>query len=417
MMPVTESDIAASFVAQPGLYIHVPFCQSICPFCPYNKTLFKQDLTESYFTALQLEASRYIGHLSKPFTSLYIGGGTPTLCLDDLACLLEEISFEGECGIEVLPNHATAVNVDKMLQMGVNYISLGAQSFNDEMLHYLGRANKAADNYRALENLTGRFDCIDVDLIFDVAFDQEEIFLNDAVTCFKAGVEQLSTYPLMRFGYAPFGKKCHYPRFEHEVLEKLAKLAGDHGYERRSVWTFNRIGTPNYTSITREFYLGIGAGAASYTGTSFLVNHFGLEPYLKKLEEGVLPVARCAELGEFKSALYYLFWQCYTGAINLRRAEDCLPATRLLFPIIKLLAWAGQLRIEGESARLTQQGYNNYHDLERWVTYRFIEPLWEDLMLEHGSASMDITRNVRLGGRFWRHLANIKPVHLIQEGD
>ena len=408
---IAGSDVVGSFLAPPGLYVHVPFCLSFCPFCPYNKTIFQETLTEGYFAALSQEARQYLDHIDKPFTSLYIGGGTPTLCLHQLASLLATIPVEGERAIEVLPNHSIPENVSRMRDMGINYISLGVQSFSDEMLRHLGRPHAAEDNRRALDNTLGQFECIDVDLIFDVAYDRQDIFIDDALTCFQVGVDQLSTYPLMRFGYTPFGKSRHYPRKEHEVLKRLEGLAQAHGYERRSVWTFNRINSPNYTSVTREFYLGIGAGAASYTGTQFLVNHFGLQPYIRKLHQGKLPVARRATLGRLKSALYYLFWQFYTGSIGLDRFTECFPAERRLRALIGTLVWTGHLRIEQGQAYLTRQGYDRYHDLERWVTYHFIEPLWEDMMQEHNSQA-DAPRTPGIMGRFWRRVADVRPVEV-----
>ena len=93
-------------------------------------------------------------------------------------------------------------------------------------------------------------------------------------------MDQVSTYPLMRFGYTPFGSARHARRREHEVLAEASRLAGAHGYQRRSVWTFNRPASPSYTSITRRRFLGLGAGASSFLGRDFLVNHFGVETYI-----------------------------------------------------------------------------------------------------------------------------------------
>ncbi len=82
-----------------------------------------------------------------------------------------------------------------------------------------------ADNIRALENMAGQFACVDVDLIFDVAFQDSGVFLHDVETCLRSGVDQISTYPLMRFGYTPFGKAAHRPAKEHEVLRAVQALA------------------------------------------------------------------------------------------------------------------------------------------------------------------------------------------------
>jgi oxygen-independent coproporphyrinogen-3 oxidase len=375
--------INKSFKGQRGLYLHVPFCTSICPFCPYNKVLYEQQLAVEYFKALCKELDHYQQTTATPFSSLYIGGGTPTLCLDELKKIMEKVSVSGEIAIEVLPNHATKTNISHLKRMGVNYLSLGVQSFNQGVLDHLGRPNTATDNEAALETVQGQFDCVDVDLIFDIAFEDGSIFLSDLERCLKAGVEQVSTYPLMRFGYTPFGKSRHTPKHEHKLLHEAESITRQYGYERRSVWTFNRVDSPSYTSITREFYLGCGAGAASYTGSLFYVNHFSVPGYIQALDSGNLPIARTARLSKRKAAAYYLFWQAYTGKVDLNRFRNLYPEEQVLNHLLATLCKAGLFRQEGDVLVLTKRGHERYHDLERWVTYHFIEPLWGEMMYEH----------------------------------
>jgi oxygen-independent coproporphyrinogen-3 oxidase len=372
-----------SFRAPPGLYIHVPFCSQICPFCPYNKILFETGVAGRFFAALSGETDAY-GQLAKePFRSLYIGGGTPTLCISELSKLLPRIAVSGEIAIEVLPNHASRDRLSEMRDIGINYVSLGIQSFDQRMLEYLRRPNSASENSAALENAVGMFDCVDIDLIFDVSFNDQNVFLADLGRCFETGVEQVSTYPLMRFGYTPFGKTRHDPKTEHAHLARAAELAESYGYERRSVWTFNKRSAPSYTSITRESCLGLGAGAASFTGSLFTVNHFSVSEYCRDVEEGRLPIARYNRLGELRAAAYYLFWQAYTGRVDLARFKTLYPRAAVLEWVVSALKRGGFLVAENDILRLSQRGYDGYHDLERWVTYQFIEPLWGDLMREH----------------------------------
>lgn len=383
--PLDASKVMASFLDIPGVYLHIPFCQSICPFCPYNKVVVRPDLAKRYFAALKTEVSHYTQHLKAPFTSLYIGGGTPSLCLEALAPLVSVIPVQGERAIEVLPTHATPERITQMKQMGINYISLGVQSFDADMLRYLKRPTSVEHNLTALKNSIGQFDCVDVDLIFDVSFADEAVFLKDVEFCFREGVEQISTYPLMRFGFTPFGKAAHNRQKEHDILRKAEQLASSYGYERRAVWTFNYKDSPNYSSITRPFYLGLGAGSASYTGRSFLVNHFGLDQYLEQVQRNKLPVARQLVLPRLLSSAYAVFWQTYTGQINayqLSHHFGPLPGIfwRMLFEVFARCHWFDKKEGVFE---LTPTGRDHYHDLERWVTYRFIEPLWSEMMQEH----------------------------------
>ena len=382
-------EIRAAFKGTPGLYIHIPFCASICPFCPYNKVRYDAALARRYLRSLQLEVDAYTAAGFTEFQSLYVGGGTPTLCLRGLADILPGITITGERAIDVLPGHATPARIRRLQDLGFNYISLGIQSFDDTLLRYLRRPHKAAQNYRALENVRGQFDCVDVDLIFDVAFEDEQVFLHDLQTCLEAGVDQVSTYPLMRFGYTPFGKSAHSPEAEHRLLSLAAEIAESFGYERRSVWTFNKVDTLPYTSITREFYLGCGAGAGSYSGALFFLNHFSVSRYINALENGELPIARRTALGTASAAAYYLFWQLYTGKLSPRRFAERFPGETALSMGLDVLRIAGYVREQEGDYYLTDSGYAAYHDLERWVTYNFIEPLWADMMREHETAPDD----------------------------
>ena len=384
--PMAADDVMASLRGTPGAYVHVPFCERLCPFCPYNKELYRPSRETRYFAALRQEARWYAAALDRPFTSLYIGGGTPTLCLDELADIIEALPVSGERAIEVHPMHATPDRLDRLRSMGIAFVSLGIQSFDGPMLRHLARPTSPETNMQAIENALGRFACVDADLIFDVAFEAPEVFLSDLERCFRYGVDQVSTYPLMRFGYTPFGKGAHDARAEHAVLRRATDLAARWGYERRSVWTFNRPGSSSYTSITRPFYLGLGAGSASFTGRLFSVNEFSVDRYAASIEDGQLPIARTLTLRPPADSAYYLFWQAYTGRFDLAELDrrfGHLPAL-LWQTAANLGARCGYLRRDGTAFHLTPDGLDRYHDFERWVTYRYIEPLWAEMSPSRG---------------------------------
>lgn len=379
---MTPDGLVASFVAPFGLYLHVPFCRSLCPFCPYNKVLLRRGLARPYFAALRSELDLY-GATGLRFDSLYVGGGTPSLCLDELGPLVTELDVARERAIEVMPNHASPPVVGLLHELGFDYVSLGIQSFDPRMLRHLGRLNTVEDNRRAMAATVGDFRCVNADLIFDVAFVAPEVFLRDFEECCRANVDQISTYPLMHFGYTPFGKAAHAPGAEHELLRHTCELASRLGYERRSVWTFTRLGRPLYASIARELYLGCGAGAATFTGRDFYVNHFALAPYEHALAAGTLALARRAHLDPVRAALYYAFWQLYAPGIDVERFRLLFPGARAVTPVLEALRRLGYLELRGGRLCLTERGFDHYHDLERWVTYHLIEPLWEEMLEEH----------------------------------
>ncbi|MFZ0160361.1 MAG: radical SAM protein [Kineosporiaceae bacterium] len=387
-----------------GVYLHVPFCERICPFCPYNKVRARQDLAVRYFAALGREVDAITGEYRRrfglPFSSLYVGGGTPTLYPEALADLLGRLPTTGERAVEVLPNHATPDRLDRLATIGFSAVSIGAQSFDDGVLRHLGRPHDAAMARAAVDAAVGRFACVDVDLIVDVALErrgQDSVaaagtFLRDVESCFAAGVDQVSTYPLMRFGYTPFGRAEHERGREHAVLAQVGDLARAMGYERRSVWTFNRRGSAPFTSITRRRFLGMGAGATSVTGRDFLVNHFGVATYAAAVEAGRLPLARWLHLGRWAGAAYDAFWQAYAGGVSpavLAEAygRDVGVTVRAALAPAR---WAGLVRRVDGDLRLTRKGFDVYHDLERAVTYQFIEPLWAQMLREHAAEHADV---------------------------
>lgn len=383
---VAGCDVAA------GAYVHVPFCERICPFCPYDKVIADDELAARYFAALRREIAAYVpAHVARfgPFTSLYVGGGTPTLYPDALADVVARIPVAGERAVEVLPTHGTPRRLDQLQDMGFTAVSIGAQSFHDGVLRRLRRPHDARTARAAVEAARGRFTCVDVDLIVDVAWDDDPAlagsFLADVADCFALGVDQVSTYPLMRFGYTPFGVAQHDRRREHEVLRDVARLAAAAGYERRSVWTFNRRGGPTYSSITRRRFLGMGASSSSFLGREFLVNHFGVRTYAQAVESGRLPVARRLRLGAVPGAAYDAFWQAYAGGVDVAQLRQSYgrPAAALACLALEPLRPSGFVSRDGPRFLLTPRGFDAYHDLERLVTYELIEPLWAQLLLEH----------------------------------
>jgi coproporphyrinogen III oxidase-like Fe-S oxidoreductase len=387
------TSVVSAFDGPVGAYLHVPFCEWICPFCPYNKVLAEPSLAERYFAALHREVDAYVAAFraagGTAFSSLYVGGGTPTLYPDHLAELLERIPVSGERAIEVLPSHGTVERLDRLAAIGFTAVSIGAQSFHDAVLRRLHRPHDAATSRAAVGNALGRFDCVDVDLIVDVEWEREGecrgAFLDDVRACFELEVDQVSTYPLMRFGYTPFGTARHDRRLEHRVLSRATGLADAAGYQRRSVWTFNRRGAVPYTSITRRRFLGMGAGSSSFAGRDFFVNHFGVGTYVDAVEAGRLPVARWLHLGRWAGAGYDAFWQAYAGGVDigtLRASYGPAVAGAVRAGLLPLLP-VGLLRTAPDGYRLTPRGFDAYHDLERAVTYQLIEPLWAQMLREH----------------------------------
>ncbi|MBM4429149.1 MAG: radical SAM protein, partial [Chloroflexi bacterium] len=153
-----------------GLYLHIPFCRQICPYCPYNKELYDQNLAKRYARAVMREVDMYAAQLGdKPVTSFYIGGGTPTTMLHTgLPDLLDHIyrSLNMRCDIhlESHPLDLSQHNIDYISSLGVKHLSTGVEAVQDHHLRTLRRPYTAAQARSAVERAVGRgFTCVNAD--------------------------------------------------------------------------------------------------------------------------------------------------------------------------------------------------------------------------------------------------------------
>ncbi|MBW2115739.1 MAG: radical SAM protein [Deltaproteobacteria bacterium] len=138
----------------PGLYVHVPFCRSKCPYCAFY-SIASASLIPRWLNAFKKEISHYKGHFDE-FDSLYLGGGTPTfLEVSDLAGMMEQIfthfdfARDTEITIEANPCDLTREKTKSLRDLGFNRISLGVQSFEDDELSFLGRRHTAMQSKTA----------------------------------------------------------------------------------------------------------------------------------------------------------------------------------------------------------------------------------------------------------------------------
>ena len=170
-----DSELAYTDCERLGLYVHIPFCQKICNFCPYCKTVYEEKTCESYVQAL-LEEIRLVGEQAikktgrkKETTSLYFGGGTPALVahrLKEIVDTLREyfVITEG-IGVELHPDNVTVETLRLLRESGVTKISIGIQSFQEKYQTVLGR--EAVDIGKIAETLREvPFETVSMDFIF-----------------------------------------------------------------------------------------------------------------------------------------------------------------------------------------------------------------------------------------------------------
>lgn len=375
-----------------GLYLHIPFCRQICPYCPYNKEIYDPEVAVRYTNAVIREIDVYAGMVGrKPVTSFYIGGGTPTTMLHTgLDRLLEHVfeAFNMQCDIhlESHPNDLTSDNLNAITSMGVAHLSVGVEALQDHHLQTLHRPYTVEQVKAAIGRAVSKgFKCVNADAIFALpnqTLSEVEELGNGLV---ELGVDQVAAYPLFEFPYTQWrktGERNHYRRFsifeKRRMLSILEQVFRDAGFRRTSVWAFTRRGVPKYCSVTVPLYLGLGASGGSYLRDVFYLNTFNVRAYIDALEGGRLPIALSVDLSEDMQMAGWLYWRIYETRFKksdfhkrFRRTFD-----EVYGKYMKLLALVGFLTDYDDDVVCSANGAYWLHLLEDVFSIGYISRLW-----------------------------------------
>ncbi|MTI68153.1 MAG: radical SAM protein [Firmicutes bacterium] len=380
-----------------GIYIHIPFCKTICPYCPYNKVLYKKDKAKEYKNALLKELILYKDKLAdKSINSIYIGGGTPTLLVDELTEVIEYIkekfNFNKDIGIEIYPTEVNNKLLKKLKKIGITLISLGVQTFDNDKLKFLGRDYTKKDIEKSIKLIKEYdFKCLDVDIMTNIPGQAINDIEYDLKKAYSYDIDQISIYPLIVFPMTNMDrviKEKKLTRFnefkEKKILNIIDKISNKYGYKRNSVWTYGKNDDIRYTSVTRESFIGIGAGASSLFRNFFYLNTFNLEEYIKIVNKDKLPINIVNVMSEKEKMIFWLFWRCYDGVIDKERFrklfnKDMEKEFKLLFLTMKLFNIA---KWKDSKVILTNWGRYIYHYIEKQYSIHYLNKVWERSMKE-----------------------------------
>jgi oxygen-independent coproporphyrinogen-3 oxidase len=375
-----------------GLYLHIPFCHQICPYCPYNKVIYHPEMAERYTKAVLGEIDIYADLVGKrPVTSFYIGGGTPTTMLySGLDRILDHVfkAFNMKCGIhlESHPNDLSSDNLNAIVSLGVNHLSIGVEALQDHHLRTLHRPYTVAQVRKALQRAVGKvFKCVNADVIFALPNQTVREIAQAGKALVEIGVDQVAAYPLFEFPYtrwAEIRKRSDSKRpgifKRRQMLRALEEIFYGAGFERTSVWAFTRAGIPKYCSVTVPLYIGLGASGGSYLKDVFYLNTFNVQEYIRALENGKLPIALSLELSEQMQMAGWVYWRIYETRINksefdLRFGKDL---DKVYGSYIRLLSLLGFLKDEGDEVVLSDRGTYWLHTLQDVFSIDYIGKLW-----------------------------------------
>jgi coproporphyrinogen III oxidase-like Fe-S oxidoreductase len=373
-----------------GLYLHIPFCRQICPYCPYNKELYDAEVAQRYTRAVMREVDIYAAMVgAKPVTSFYIGGGTPTTMLHSgLPQILEHIhrSFNMQCDIhmESHPNDLSRENLDAMLSLGVKHLSTGIEAVQDRHLRTLHRPYTAEQGRAAvLRAVDSGFRCVNADIIFALPYQTYAEVEEAGYALVAMGVDQVAAYPLFQFPYTRwrqlYGNGKGFNLWQkRRMLRILEGIFYDAGFERTSVWAFTRQGVPKYCSVTVPLYIGLGASGGSYLRDVFYLNTFNVGEYIRILEQDKLPIALSVQLSARMQMAGWLYWRVYETRFKrsdfLRRFGRAFDGVYGRY--IQLLSRLGMLRDHDDEIVLTDSGAYWLHVLQDLFSIDYISKLW-----------------------------------------
>ncbi len=375
-----------------GLYLHVPFCTSLCPFCPYNRCRYEVDLFARYRRAVSQEISLCASELGTPtIDSLYVGGGTPTVNREGLVDILSELdeTFGLDCDIcvELHPSHMADDDLKALKHAGVTLLSVGVESTDDEILGHIGRSHSGGEALGALERARRiGFSTINADLMFALPRQRLEHWRRDVDRVLATGVDQLSTYPMFTFPYSDRGlergtRVVERPsgRTIRAMLAYTDEACRARGLERCAVWSWKRPQHSKFSSITRHHYLGFGPSAASMDGAHFWVNTFDVEAYVETLPER-RPVALAMPVNRRLEMAYWLYWRVYELAAednDFRRLFGENDGLRSRFgTLFTPVRAAGLAARTSTGYAITTAGAYWIHRLQNEYSLSYINRLW-----------------------------------------
>ncbi len=366
-----------------GLYVHIPFCKSICNFCPYCKVPYSEELCDHYVDAL-LGEIRLTGSQAKKqkrVTSLYFGGGTPALAADRMKEIIGTIGeyFEITEGIgaELHPDNVTVPVLQTLRDAGVTRISIGVQSFGKKFQKLLGR--KPVDAAVLKEVLREvPFETVSMDLIFALPGQTFEDLKEDMDTAFANGANHMAVYPFIDFTFTSSPVSAMPRKEKRRLLDAVTAYCEKQGYTRSSIWTFSSEKHAGYSSMTRDHFLGFGCSAATLLKDQFKINTFSVPAYIERIEQKCLPTSLTLRFTLRQRMVYYLFWTAYSTKVSSRDFERFfgVPLGKMYGLELAAAKLLGFVTEQDGDYRMTPKGAFYYHYYENFYTLSYIDRMW-----------------------------------------
>lgn len=292
-----------------GIYIHIPFCKSRCIYCGFYSTTLL-DLRKKYINAVCREMELRKNYIREPFSTIYLGGGTPSLMDEaELTKLflyiynVYDVDRNAEITMECNPDDITPKFTNMLSRLPINRVSMGAQTFADSRLRLLHRRHNSDEVKHAVKLLreTG-IKNISIDLMFGFPDESLSQWKEDISAAMALNVEHISAYSLMYEEDTPLWKMLDTGKVKEideelslTMFKELVCQLTDAGYEHYEISNFAR---PGYRSRHNSSYwhqvpyIGLGAAAHSFDLNSRQWNVADLKLYIEEINNGIIPMER-----------------------------------------------------------------------------------------------------------------------------
>ena len=354
-----------------GLYLYVPFCSSVCPYCDFAVLIAGQERRLQYLERMAMEASQWCDW-ELVFDTVYLGGGTPSsLGGDQLARLLEgvrgqlPVAPDARLHLEVNPEDVTPARVREWQALGVWFVSLGAQSFDDGVLRRLGRRHDAAGVERAASLLLeAGFPTVSLDLIYGLEGQTAAHWRSQLERAAALGPSHLSCYQLTVHPGTVFGKRAARGELveldqdsQGNLFELTHRVLAERGYDGYEVSNF--AASPEHRSRHNQKYwdhtpyLGLGPSAHSYVAGRRWWNHRKLRLWAACVGEGRSPMEGEETLTNDQLALEAVLLGLRTAAgVDLRRLRSSYGVDLVAANEERLERWCGNGLVRLDRNRL-----------------------------------------------------------------
>lgn len=376
MVSVQNFTLLQSELLMAGIYIHIPFCLQACHYCDFH---FSTNLTNT--SQLVAELCRelvlrksYLPN-NTPIESLYFGGGTPSILpteeirkiyqtvLENYDCQLKEVTLEAN------PDDLEEEKLEAYLKLGINRLSIGIQSFNDEVLRFYNRSHHAAQSLAALEKArSAGFKTLTMDLIYGYPHADHSIWQQDLAKTLELAPDHISAYCLTIEPNTALGiwqKKGKFDAasedFQAEQFEILQQTLAPAGYVQYEISNFarnNAFSLHNSNYWKGVPYLGIGPAAHSFDGQNRGFNVANNARYIKLLQNKQLPfqetkLSREDRINEYLLTSLRTIWGTKTGFLKEHYDWDILTEKK---KIVSDFQAQGLIHLDGETITLSDRG-------------------------------------------------------------